>query len=63
MINTSWWKDEVIADSDGLGDVGPTAEEYLEYMLDFFGGLPMEELRCLFGGTAMEFYGIDMDIE
>lgn len=53
----------MIADSDGLGDVGPTAEEYLEYMLDFFGGLPMEELRCLFGGTAMEFYGIDMDIE
>ena len=46
----------------GLGDVGLAEEEYLEYMLEFFGGLMVEELRSLFSGTAMEIYGIYMDI-
>jgi len=64
MVATNWWKDAGMADSDGLGDVGPTAVEYLEYMLDFFGGLlTVEELGLLFGGTAMGFYGVDVDVD
>ena len=54
------WDD--IGGGDGLGDVGLAEEEYLEYMLEFFGGLMVEELRSLFSGTAMEIYGIYMDI-
>lgn len=58
MIGTNWWNDAARSDSGRLGDGGPSAEEYLEYMLDFFGGLTIEEQRMLFAGTAKRFYRI-----
>ena len=56
MIATNWFKDAIHADSDGIGTVGPSAVDFLEYMVDFFSGLTPEEQRRLFAGTAKEFY-------
>ena len=58
MIATNWWNNAASADSDGLSDIGPTAAEYLEYMIDFFAGLTDYERQRLFSGTAKEFYRI-----
>ena len=58
MIGTNWWKDAGSSDSDGLSEDGPTAAEYLEFMLDFFSGLTLEEQQSLFAGTAKNFYRI-----
>mmetsp|Transcript_17714 Transcript_17714/g.35348 ORF Transcript_17714/g.35348 Transcript_17714/m.35348 type:complete len:397 (-) Transcript_17714:270-1460(-) len=59
MVATNWFADAVAADSDGVGETGPRADEYLEYMMEFFTALTLEEKRMLFGGTAKEFYGIE----
>lgn len=58
MIGTNWWHDADRSDAGGLEGYGPSAEEYLEYMLDFFGGLTTEEQQMLFAGTAKRFYRI-----
>lgn len=58
MIGTNWWHDAPRSDSGSLGNHGPSAEEYLDYMLDFFRGLTIEEQQMLFAGTAKRFYQI-----
>lgn len=59
MVATNWFQDGAMADSDGKGEVGPAADDYLEYMSGFLAGLTVEERRRVFGGTAREFYGIE----
>jgi len=59
MVATNWFGDAVMADSDGLGEVGPKADELMEYMLGFFAELSLEERRMIFSGTAKKFYRID----
>jgi len=58
MVSTNWWKDGATSDSDGLSEIGPSADEFLEYMLEFFVGMTVEEQQRVFGGTAKEFYKI-----
>jgi len=58
MVSTNWWKDGATSDSDGLSKIGPSAVDFLEYMIEFFVGLTMEEQQRVFGGTAKEFYKI-----
>ena len=59
MVATNWFKDASSADSDGLGDIGPSADEYLSFLLDWFrDDLSLEEQRMLFAGTARKFYKI-----
>ena len=59
MVATNWHKDAVASDSDGLGDSGPSPDEYLETLLGWFGGLTPDEQRRLFAGTARDFYRIE----
>jgi len=59
MVATNWHKDAAASDSDGLGDSGPSPDEYLETLLGWFGGLTLDEQRRLFAGTAREFYRIE----
>jgi len=58
MIGTNWWMDGGRSDGGSTTD-GPSADEYLEYMLDFFGGLTPKEQQLLFAGTAKKFYKIE----
>ena len=58
MVNTNWWLNAAIADSDGTGTVGPEPTELLQKTMEWFtwANLTKEDKEWLYWKTAETFY-------
>ena len=56
MVNTNWWLNAAVADSDGVGTVGPEPVEFLEKTSEWFSDYTDEEREWLYWKSAETFY-------
>ena len=61
MVNTNWWLNAAVADSDGVGTEGPEPVEFLETTMEWFEDYTEEERDWLYWGSASMFYLVPLE--